>query len=283
MSNNPRVERSYAPVGGGRLYYEVTGDGYPLVLIHAGVADLRMWDEQVEAFAPSYRVIRYDSRGYGRSETEEGIFSDRADLAALLDRLGVEKAHVLGLSRGGGIAVGFCLEYPERVTALVPVASGVDGLEGWEALVTPAENAASAAMEALWGARDFDTLTDLEVRYWADGPGQPEGRAEASVRERLRDMIQFTRQNQPVEPTLSRLDPPALRRLAEIRVPTLVMYGDLDESVVMAGCEQLAKGIAGARKVVFPGVAHMVNMERPAEFNRLVLEFLGGLPEARET
>lgn len=275
MGNESGVVTGFAPVTGGRLYYEVTGQGHPLALIHAGVADHRMWDEQVQAFAPHYRVIRYDTRGFGRSETQAGTFSDRADLAAVMDHLGVEKAHVVGLSRGGGIAVGFCLEHPERVTALIPVASGVDGLEGWEALVTPAEQAAEAAMEAAAKAQDFDILTDLEVRYWADGPGQPVGRADASVRERLRDMIQFTRRSQPVKPALERLDPPALRRLAEIDAPTLVMYGDLDESVVMAGCEQLAKGIAGASKVVFPGVAHMVNMERPAEFNQVALEFLG--------
>ena len=90
-------------------------------------------------------------------------------------------------------------------------------------------------------------------------------------------MIQFTQRNQPVEPTHERPEPPALTRLGEIHAPTLVIYGDLDESVVIAGCEELARGIAGARKVVFPGVAHMVSMERPAEFNRIALEFLAGV------
>lgn len=272
-----RGEAGFAPVEGGRLYYEVVGEGYPLALIHAGVADHRMWDEQVAAFAPYYRVIRYDTRGFGRSETDAGTFSDYADLLALMDHLGVAQAHVVGLSRGGGIAIDFCLEHPDRVRALIPVASGVDGLEGWEALITPAERAAEAAMEAATEAGDLAALADLEVRYWADGPGQPEGRAGSSVRERLREMIRFTQQNQPVEPTREHLSPPALTRLGEISAPTLVMYGDLDESVVMEGCEQLARGIAGARKIVFPGVAHMVNMERPTEFNRVALEFLGGL------
>ncbi len=277
MADGFGIESGFAPVEGGRLYYEVTGQGHPLVLVHAGVADHRMWDEQVVAFAPHYRVIRFDTRGYGRSETAAGTFSDRADLAAVLDWLGVEQVHIMGLSRGGGIAVDFCLEYPKRVTALVPVASGVDGLEGWEALITPAEQVASVAMEAAMEARDLDALADLEVRYWADGPGQPEGRAEADVRERLRAMIQFTQRNQPVEPTHERPEPPALTRLGEIHAPTLVIYGDLDESVVIAGCEELARGISGARKVVFPGVAHMVSMERPAEFNRIALEFLAGV------
>src|SRR5687767_5999827 len=86
---------------GARIYYQVEGSGEPVVLIHAGVADLRMWDGQVAALRDSYRVIRYDTRGFGRTETDAVEFSNRADIAALLDHLGERSAHVVGFSRAG--------------------------------------------------------------------------------------------------------------------------------------------------------------------------------------
>lgn len=269
-----QTESGFAPVEGGQLYYEVSGAGFPLVLIHAGVADSRMWDEQVAEFGRFYRVIRYDTRGFGLTRTEPVSFSNRQDLADLLDHLGVAAACVLGLSRGGQIAVDFTLEFPERVAALIPVAAGLGGYQGE---LTEAELRQSAEMEALWEKKDFIPLADLEVRYWCDGPGQAEGRCDASVRERVRAMILNNYTTQTVEPQPRPLDPPAAGRLAEIRVPTLVIVGDLDESSVLAMADAMSQGIEGGRKVVFPGVAHMVNMERPAEFNRVVLEFLQSL------
>ena len=116
----------------GRLAYEVEGEGHPLTLIHAGLAHLRMWDEQVPAFAERYRVIRYDTRGFGRTTTDDVEFSNRDDLRALLDHLGVERTHLLGLSRGAQIALDFTLESPERVSSLVWVAGGVGGFGGPE-------------------------------------------------------------------------------------------------------------------------------------------------------
>jgi 3-oxoadipate enol-lactonase len=270
MSNS---ESGFLPVENGTLYYEVSGAGHPLVLIHAGVADLSMWDEQVAAFAPQYRVIRYDTRGYGKTRTEAGPYSNRQDLRDLLDHLGVDRAYVLGLSRGGQIAVDFTVEFPERVAALIPVAAGLSGFEG----DVSDEEPFIAAMEAAWEARDFERLTDLDVRLWGDGPGQPEGRAPQPVREQLRRMILNNYRVQTVEGQPRPLDPPANGRLGDIHVPTLVMIGDLDTILCLAVADRLAEGIHGARKVVFPGVAHMVNLERPAEFNRLVLEFLGAL------
>ena len=112
---------------GARIYYETDGAGDPVVLIHAGVANLRMWDDQVAALRDSYRVIRYDTRGYGLTETDAVEFSNRADIAALLDHLGEESAHIVGLSRGGMIALDFAIEFPRRVRSLVVAAGGIGG------------------------------------------------------------------------------------------------------------------------------------------------------------
>src|SRR5919108_6367792 len=122
-------ESGFLETNGARIYYEIDGAGEPLVLIHAGVANLCMWDEQVTAFRDEYRVVRYDTRGFGRTETDAVEFSNRADLAALLDHLGETAAHVVGMSRAGSIALDFAIEYPDRVRSLTVAAGGVSGPE----------------------------------------------------------------------------------------------------------------------------------------------------------
>src|SRR3990170_1439944 len=114
---------------GARIHYEVEGSGPPVVLIHAGIANLRMWDDQAIALRDAHRVIRYDTRGFGRTETDAVPFSNRADIAALLDHLVEESAHVVGLSRGGMIALDFTIEYRDRVRSLIVAAGGISGYD----------------------------------------------------------------------------------------------------------------------------------------------------------
>ena len=272
MSETRAAETGFVEVEGGRLYYEVAGSGQPLVLVHAGVADCRMWDEQVNAFAQTYRVIRYDTRCFGKTTSQDVSFSNRQDIVDLLRHLGIERTAILGNSRGGQIAIDFTLEHPEMVTALIPVAAGVSG---YEAPATDAEKQLFAEYERLEAAKDYDALTEFEVCVWADGPGQPAGRAAAPVRERLREMIanNYRLHHEQTQPRV--LEPPAVGRLSEIQVPTLVIWGDLDFTEVGATAKLLTEHINGAQQVVFPGVAHMVSMEQPERFNTVVLDFLG--------
>ncbi len=113
------VTTGFAEVNETRLYYELMGEGQPIVLIHGGAVDRRMWDDQFQAFAEHYRVIRYDLRGSGKSEIPKKQFSNMEDLLHLLRFLNVDKAYLLGLSRGGGVAADFTLEHPEMVDALI--------------------------------------------------------------------------------------------------------------------------------------------------------------------
>jgi 3-oxoadipate enol-lactonase len=271
MSATVQSETGHLAVEGGKIYYEVAGTGHPLVLVHAGVADHRMWDDQFAAFAERFRVVRYDARGFGKTEAEHVTFSDRQDIADLLRHLGIEKTYMLGLSRGGMLALDFTLEHPELVDALIVAAGGVGG---YETPLTEIEQQGIAEWIGLEQAGDYAGLTDLAVRVWADGLGQPEGRAPASVRERLHEMVANNYRLHPDEMISRPLDPPAFGRLAEIRVPTLAIVGDIDTSSTIAAMNLLADQVAGARLVVFPGVAHMVNMEQPERFNAVVLEFL---------
>lgn len=262
----------FLAVPGGRLYFEVEGHAAarPLTLIHAGVANLRMWDEHVPVFvAAGYRVIRYDTRGFGRTTSDDVSFSNRDDLKDLMDHLGVTRTALVGLSRGGTIALDFALEYPDRVNALVIASTGPSGFEFPE----PELDATWAALERLEAAENWDAVVDLETRLWTDGPGQPEDRVPSAMRERMRAMNRDNHRGQGYGQPRP-LEPPAVGRLAEVAVPALILWGDLDVPGVPPGSEAMAAGIRDSRKHVFAGAAHMINLEQPELFERLVLEFL---------
>jgi len=257
-------------VPGGRLYYEVDGTGPAVLLLHAGVANLRMWDAQVEAWRDRFTVIRYDQRGFGRTITDDVEFSNRDDIRRLLDSLGVERASLVGNSRGGSIAIDFTLEQPERVGALVVVGTGLGGYQG------PDDGIDWDSMEGLYQQKDWEGLVEGEVRIWTDGIGQPTTRVDPEVRAKMTEWgLENYRAEQPAEKAQP-LAPPAAGRLAEIKVPTLVVWGTLDSPSVIGASEKIAAEVVGAQKHLFEGVAHMVSLERPAEFNQMVGAFLQG-------
>lgn len=266
----------YLDVSGGRLYYEVAGEGRPVIFIHAGIADHRMWQPQWEAFSPHFRVVRYDTRTYGQTTTEDVPYSNRADLLALLDHLGIERAILIGCSRGGQIAADFTLEHPERVFRLVLVCAGVGGVSQIES--DPEQD---ALFEEAWVAEqagDWARVIDLDVKAWVDGFDRP---MDAETDARLEPIRALVREmewasvahnvegGQPIP-----LDPPAAGRLGEIQVPVLVLSGDYDEKATQELGKLYVEGVGGARQVRLP-TAHLPNLELPDEFNRLVLNFLG--------
>jgi 3-oxoadipate enol-lactonase len=267
----------YAPVLNGELYYEVAGSGPTILLIHAGVADCTMWDEQIRLFSQKYQVVRYDTRGYGKSRTDNTEFSNRQDILDLLNFLGIELACVIGISRGGQIAIEFTLEHPERVSALVPVAAGVSCFEyqPGDNEIVRREFELFTHMDELWEQKAYGELADLEAHAWADGPSQPDGRASPRIREYIHRIVLANYTRQDGKATAQPLDPPAAKRLPEIHVPTLILIGDYDEITTQAMADKLEADIPDARKVVFHATAHMIPLEQAAMFNQLVLEFLG--------
>ncbi len=163
------MDRGFVRVPGGELYFERVGSGQPMILVHAGIADLTMWEPQIEEFARDHAVIRFDSRGFGRSRTEAVEFSPADDLQAVLDHLEIARAVLVGCSRGGQQSLDFTLAAPDRVAGLVWVCGGVSGSqhEG-----SADQTAIFDRIEALWQAKDIDALVDLETHVWADGPLQ---------------------------------------------------------------------------------------------------------------
>lgn len=266
----------FVDVGSKELWYDEAGSGPPLVLIHEAVADSTMWDDHLPALAGRHRVIRYDLPGFGRSPLPPGPLSYVGDLAALLAALGVARASVVGVSMGGRIALEYTLEHPHRVDALVLVAPGLPGREQSEALARADEEE-----DRLFDQGDVEGAAQLAVRVWVDGPRRSPDQVDPGVRERALEMnrrayaAQMPAYAAPEQPgPVERLDPPAAERLGEVGAPTLVVVPELDHEDIIEVCELLAAGIPSARKIVFPGVAHLLPMERPAEFTRVLLDFL---------
>ncbi|HVG35800.1 MAG TPA: alpha/beta hydrolase [Pyrinomonadaceae bacterium] len=269
MTENGRARADYAELNGARFYYEIAGEGDALVLVHAGIADRRMWDDQFEALAQHYMVVRYDRRGFGLTEMVAGDFSQYADLYELLKFLKLERATLVGCSQGGKTVLDFTLEHPSMVKALVLVASAVGGFAFSDEQPKELEELQEA--ESLG---DLDRVNELELRIWVDGQERTPEQVDQRVRERVREMNLIALRAPAELGNELQLASPAAFRLEEIRVPTLVVIGDLDTPRTQAAADLLAEKISGAQKVVIKGTAHLPNMEQPEEFNRRVLEFL---------
>lgn len=269
MANLANLVSGYVASEGANIYFESAGSGPGLVFIHAGVADRRMWDAQFEGFAPRFRVVRYDHRGFGKSKMPDGPFALRRDLHSVLAHLGIEKAALVGCSLGGATAIDFTLEHPGRVTALIPVGSGVSGWNEWT------DEAIRYWTEFMRLAKngDVDRARDMDAQLWIDGTRDPAKIAanyRARARELHRDNFTLDRLQHPEE----ELKPPAVGRLGEIKCPTMVLVGDSDTPELVRLADRIAREVAGSRHVTIDNAAHLPSLEHPEEFNRLLLDFL---------
>lgn len=256
------------------LYHEVAGEGPGVALLHSTVCDSRMWDSEFEALAGRYRVLRYDFRGFGRSPLPSEPWSSVDDLRALLDDAGIERPALAGLSGGAATALDFALADPGRVRGLVLAAPAIGGLDWSEEVRRFGEQE-----NELLDVGDLDGAVELNLRMWVDGPLRGPDAVDPAVRAKVGEMqrraFEVQLASEPGEHR--RLQPPAIERLEDVSAPTLVIVGDADVPDVLERADLLARRIPGARQVVVPGVAHMVNLKRPDDFIRLVLDFLDSL------
>jgi 3-oxoadipate enol-lactonase len=266
----------FIDVPGGRLFVVDEGDGPPVLLLHAGIVDLRAWDGLVPHLVTAgFRAVRYDARAWGCSTTEDVAYSNRADLVAVMDALGIDRAALVGNSRGGQIAFDTAIEFPDRAVAVVGVGAGLGGFEGHP---TPEELAILDEMERLEeDGSDIDAIVAVNVRAWVDGPGQAAGRAPAWIADQVRETSVLLSSADHVFGRPIVLEPPAAERLADLRCPVLAIAGALDVSDVAETAEHLAAHAPNARAVILPDVAHLIGMERPAELAELIAGFLDPL------
>jgi pimeloyl-ACP methyl ester carboxylesterase len=231
-----------------------------------------MWEPQAAGLGAHFDVIAPDMRGYGKSELPAMSWSPVADVLALMDALAIREApHIVGCSIGGGVAIDFALEHPDRVSKLVLVGPGVSGQpydDKYDALFTEV----NAAEET----KDLAVLNDAEMKLWLIGPGRKTSQVDQRLRDLFQDMNGIGLRSDFANAPTRKLDPPAFGRLEEIKAPTLVVVGDEDLAEIRDTADWLVSRIPGARKAVIHDAAHLPNLEHPEKFNRLLLDFLNG-------
>lgn len=277
---------------GADLAYDDAGAGPVVVLVHGGLTDRRMWDHQFAALAERHRVVRYDRRGYGESGPAAGDVAHHADLLALLDALGIERAALAGSSMGGAYALDVALAAPERVTSLALIASGLSGHE-WPPemgalarerilAVLPADRlqAYREHTAATVDPADVAAMAGVQLRLSAVGPGREPSDLDPDVWERMLRMCRLVFERDWTGPAHTELaaDPPAKGRLADITQPTLVVNGRADLPYIQDVSGLLADGIAGARRIDLDDTGHLPPVERPAAVTALLTEFLHHIP-----
>jgi pimeloyl-ACP methyl ester carboxylesterase len=262
----------YADMESGKLYYETIGEGQSLVLIHAGFLDSRMWDDQFQLFSNHYKVVRYDVRGFGRSDIARTSFSDSKDLHALLKHLGIEKTSIVGVSNGGRIALDFAVDYPNIVDRLILVSPGVNGYKvsgpEEEKLWDEFEEKMKPQEIADREGRAADAV-EMDVHAWASAQSE-------TSRQRIREIAldNFHVHTENPWKLMMKRDPPTFQRLGEIRAPTLFIVGDRDVPPQILQVDNLHSRVHGSKKTVIQGADHIANMSKPEEFNRTVLDYL---------
>jgi 3-oxoadipate enol-lactonase len=270
FSLRPAPDTGRVLVPGSSLFFERAGSGPPVILLHGGNLDRRMWDAEFAELQRTHLVVRYDARGYGRSGPADTAFSAHDDLLALMDALRLTRVSLVGLSLGGRIAIDFTLAHPERIDRLVLAAPGISGGtwadDGDTAWVAEARRAAasrgSVAVTRAWLGSAYirtalrDSATAARVRGWVADQSRFWG-----------GIVRHGDLERAVEP-------PAADRLAELRAPILLLVGTDDTAFIHDVAGAIAARARNVRRVNVPGVGHMVNLEAPAIFRAAVLEFL---------
>jgi 3-oxoadipate enol-lactonase len=258
------ADSGIADVAGARIAWWADGNGPALVLIHAGVADARMWEPLLPALTRTHRVVRYDMRGFGRTRSAAGTFSSARDLAGLLDALDVAQAHVVGASFGGRVALELAATAPERVLSLVLLAAGLPDIDP----TPPLQAFADAEDEAIEQGRIDDAVELIEL--WA-GDSTPEVRALVADMQRMAFELQLREGAEEDE-----LGPPVSTRLQSIEVPVAIAIGDRDVADFTHVAERLRAELPRASLQQIAGAGHLLALDRPDEVAQLILRHVSG-------
>jgi len=261
-------------VPGGTIAFEESGRGRPVVLLHEGIADRRMWNREFSLLAREHHVARYDLRGFGGSTPAVSAYSAVRDLVALLDHLHLERPLIVGPSMGGRIALDTALAHPEKLGGLLLIAPGYSGMDydhvpGGKATFERDETLSKAAVDA-WGAGKLEEATEYLRQLWASAlTGDGLQLFRTMVRDNAPEVFE-DRSGQHEQ----REGAPAAGRLSEVRVPTHILVGDRDNPAMPHLANYLGRGIPGAQVEVVPGADHLLNLSRPDAFDAALRRIL---------
>lgn len=259
---------------GGTFAYELDGEpnAPALVLIHAGVATRRMWDPIVPGLAQNHRILHYDTRGFGDTATDDVHFSEVDDLLAVMGAAGIDRATLIGASRGGRIAIDAVVEHPDRFTGLVTVGSVPSGFP--EVEMTERENELFDELDALLAAGDHTQLNRVEAELWAAGPTRDLIELEPAFLEQAYALNAANLPHLTETPKPVPLESPAYYRTVDIELPALIVVGEHDLSGELAATEYLLSTVPDSSGARFPDSAHLPSVERPDEFVRILNTWL---------
>lgn len=253
-------------VGGSKIYYEEAGSGPTIILLHDGLLGAVSWDEVWDKLGAKYHVIRYDRRGYGRSEAAKTAFPPTEDLDKLLTDLKVQHAMIVGSSSGGALAIDFAITHPDMVDGLFLIGPVLHGMPYTDSFLERARR----------NGEPFEQSGDVKgaIKNWsedrfliANGHDQ--------ARKKFYDALIANSQNLKYDPQLEqKLSPPASQRLGEINAPTLVLAGESDIADVHAHCRAINVGIPNSQRVVIKDAGHLVQLEHPDEVAQRIMDFL---------
>jgi len=266
----------YAAVNNTKLYYEISGKGEPLVLIHGSFGDNRFWDTQFTVLSKKYKVIRYDIRGFGKSALPDSneVYKDCDDLKSLMDFLGIQKAHICGLSLGSIIAVDMGLAYPDKCSSLIlcgPRVAG-DGTEEYKTPTADSVRAIIAKTTEIVKNQGAKAATDY---LWAGDHAMGRALVVPATRQNMFKMgYEYSWWRYLHTSKRTQAFPMALRNLKDIKIPVLIVTAEFDLQLCKEVAAIILKEIPTAKLISIKGAGHIMNMDKPEEFNKAVAEFI---------
>ncbi|MFP5362798.1 MAG: alpha/beta fold hydrolase [Thermoleophilia bacterium] len=258
-------DHGIADVAGARIAWWSEGEGPSVVLVHAGVADARMWEPLLPALTASHHVVRFDMRGFGRTRSMPGGFVPARDLAGLLDALGIARAHVVGASFGGLVALELAVADPARVASLVLLAPALPDIEP-----SPQLLAFALAEEQAIAVGRIDDAVEINVRMWAR-ESTDDVRSLVAEMQRAAFDLQLRERAESDE-----LDPPVSERLGTIGVRTAIAIGDRDVADFRQVAERLRRELPRASLQQIPRAGHLLALDRPDAVAQLILRHVAG-------
>jgi 3-oxoadipate enol-lactonase len=271
-------EEGFIQMGNSKIYFE-RGNSYgssadPVLLLHAGFLDAKMWKAQVQDFSKHFPVVAIDIPGHGRSENDTIRYLPEDFIITILDSLKISKISLVGVSFGASCATDFAIAHPERVNKIVLAAPGISGWERKFPLDSLMNGYINTFFDAL-GKKDSTGAAEIFTRSWFDGPHRTPQQVNDSARRYIYETVLSNIKKHKVRGWPKFSEPPAIESLSKIKAPVLIVYGDKDMPFINSTTAYLEKNISNAKRIMIPGTGHMLNLEAPEQFNKAVIDFIG--------